>query len=123
MPVDMTSRLPKYIGYTANKTRTAGITVSGVPVGTDALGLAYILGAADRAASDPTFTTQFVVSPTSTVTLNAAEIVGMKNAAQTFVNAMFAAEASANAALTATPPTIATFAEVDALFAAVPKAY
>jgi len=123
MPVDMQKRLRKYISYKANAVRTAGITVSGVPVGTDALGLAYILGSADKAAGDPTFTTQFVASPTVTVTLDAMQIVGLKVAAQTFVNAMFAAEASANAALTATPPTITAFADVDAIFAAVPKVY
>ena len=123
MPLDMQSRLPKYISYKANSVRTGGITVDGITVGTDALGLAYILGSADKAASDPTFTTQFVTSPTVTVTLDAMQIVGLKVAAQTFVNAMFAAEASANAALTATPPTITAFADVDAIFAAVPKVY
>ena len=121
MPLDMQSRLPKYISYKANSVRTGGITVSGVPVGTDALGLAYILGSADKATADPSFTTQFVVSPTVTATLNATQIIGIKTAVVGFIDAMFTAEAAANVALAA--QTLKQFSDVDALFAAVPKAY
>jgi hypothetical protein len=114
-------RLTAYISTQANALRKGGITVSGVPVGTDALGIAYILGASDKAASDPTFTTPFVVSPTLTVTLNSAQIVAIKDAVQNFINAMFAAEAEANAGLQA--GTVATQAEVDAIFAAVSRSF
>lgn len=110
-----------YVSDQANRQRCSGITVSGIPVGTDALSLAYILGAADKAGNDPAFTSPFVVSPALTVTLNSMQIISIKDAVQAFINGMFVAEAGANAELQA--GSLTSRDQVDAIFAAVPKEF
>jgi hypothetical protein len=110
-------RLPIYAAQSANAKRYGGITVSGIPVGTDVVGIALLTGAHDYMAANPTATAQFVISPTQSVTLDKAQIDGMWAAVTSFIQACFAAEASVNAGIAA--GTITDRAAVDAAFAAV----
>lgn len=121
--IDQAKMLARNSAFLANSLRAGGITVDGVPVGTGVLGLVLISGAANRARADAGFTTEWVASPTQTVTLDAGTILAIETATSTFVAACFAAEAQVNAGLNATPPTITTVAQVKAVYDAVSKTY
>jgi len=116
-------RLVVYVSQKANALRDSGITVSGIPVSTDAKAIAYALGAKADAEANPSETVPFVVSPTQTVSLTSGQIIAIAAAVTAFIKACFAAEAQANAGLNASPPTITTTAQVDVIFAGVKRAY
>ncbi len=116
-------KLPGYVSQQANALRNGGITVTGIPVGTDTASIPLLTGAHDYLQANPSATVQFVISPAQAVTLTAVQVGAMWAAVVAFVQACFAAEASANAQVMASPPTITDTAQVDALFAAVNRVF
>ena len=117
------AQLQAYVSSRANAILNSGITVSGVQVGTSTAGIALLTGAHDFTQANPTATVNFVVSPTQTVVLNATQVAAMWLAVTTFVQAVFTAEAQCNAGIIATPATVTTNAQVDAILNAVTRAY
>ena len=117
------AQLQTYVSTRANAILNGGITVGGVLVGTSTAGIALLTGAHDFTQANPTATVNFVVSPTQTVVLNATQVAAMWLAVTTFVQAVFTAEAQCNAGIIATPATVTTNAQVDAILNAVTRAY
>ena len=109
-------RLPGYISDAADRLRDGGITVSGIPVGTDTRAIALLTGAHDYMAANPAASVQWVMSSTQAVTLNKAQVDAMWAAVTGFIQATYAAEANANASAK-------SFAEADAIFAAVQRVF
>ena len=99
----------------------AGITVGEVHVETDDRSKLMIIGARKAAEADPQFMTQWKVSTGIFVTLDAATIVAVSDAVAAHVAVCFAKEAEVSAQIAA--GTVATFAQIEAAFAAVATAY
>lgn len=113
---------PELLAYAAMRRwekEVGGVTVSGVAVATDDRSKQMILGARIAAVADGTFTTQWVGSDGSIVSLNATQIIAISNAVLAHVQACFSTFATVEAAVNATPPTITARAAIDTAFAAI----
>jgi hypothetical protein len=95
---------------------TKGITVSGAAVATDRESQAMVNGAYNLVQANPSTVINFKTD-SGFVSMNAATITALAVSVGTHVQAAFAAEASADAQITA--GTITTPAGVDAVYAAI----
>lgn len=112
------AQLTAYAATKRYAVETGGIVFNGAPIATDResqsmAGNAHAYVQASGAASVSYKTAA------GFVTLSADQIKAVALAIGAHVQACFAAEDAADAAINASPPTIATLAEVDAAFAAV----
>jgi hypothetical protein len=98
-----------------------GITVNGVPMGTDDATRQTLTSAVVLAQTDSTITVDWKLQDGSFVQLTAAQIIGLGKAVAGFVQACFSAESTLATGINATPPTITTKAQIDAAYAAIPK--
>ena len=117
-------RAPALLEYTAAARwaiEANGITVAGMHLETDDRSKLMIIGARKASEADPQFTTQWKVSTGIFVTLDAAAIVAVSDAVAAHVAVCFAKEAEVSAQIAA--GMVATFAQIDAAFAAVATAY
>lgn len=98
---------------------TAGVATSLGPIATDDRSKVMILGAMLAAQGDPSWATIWSFDDGTVATIDRAGIGVISTAAQAHVNAVFGAFARVKSAIEATPPSITTFAEIDAAFAAM----
>lgn len=108
--------------YAANaryNKETGGITVSGIAVPTDRQTQAQLTGAFNYVGVTPSATIQWKLADGAFVALDAAQITAIATAVAVHVQACFAAEATLYVGIAASPPTITTFAQIDAAFAAI----
>ncbi|APT31933.1 hypothetical protein MCBMB27_02642 [Methylobacterium phyllosphaerae] len=121
-PADMLGKAPPAIdlsAYAAAKrfaVETGGIVVAGAPVATDRGSQAMIANALSYVQASGAASVSYK-SPAGFVTLTAEQIKAVGLAVGAHVQACFQAEDSVDAGLHASPPTITTFAQVDAAFA------
>jgi hypothetical protein len=80
---------------------TGGTVVGGMPVATDDRSKMMIMGARLAAQADPDFTTQWKNIDGSFATINAATIIAVSGAVSAHVAALFAAEATIAADISA----------------------
>ncbi len=116
------SELSAYAKAKRDATEAAGITVNGVAIASDTdsqnrVNNAYNGMVVSGATSIP------FKSGSGFVTLSLDQVKAIGTALFAHTQACFSAEDQVDAALAASPPTITTFAEIDALFAAVKSAY
>ncbi len=116
--VSQSAQLSAYAAARRYAVETGGIVVNGAPIATDResqamIGNAYAYVIASSAASVSYKTTA------GFVTLTADQIKAVALAVGAHVQACFKAEDEADAAINVAPPTITTFAQVDAAFAAL----
>lgn len=97
----------------------AGLTVAGVAVATDRVSQAQITGAWATVQANPGAVIQWKAADGSWSSLNASQITALANAISAHVQACFAAEATLDAAINASPPTVTATAAIDAAFAAL----
>lgn len=95
----------------------AGATISGHGYGTDRESRANYTGAVLAAQLNPSATFNWKTTDGSFVTLDAAGVVAVATGVMAHVQSAFDIERTALAGITASPPTITTQAQIDALFA------
>lgn len=108
------------IAYAATKrwlTATGGATVGGTPLSTDDMSQAKIAQVKQAFDAGAIASTTFKAADSSFVTVNAAQMTALYNGVVAHVQACYAAEAAAAAAITSGAAT--TYAHVDALFAGI----
>jgi hypothetical protein len=120
-PAPAASALLAYAAAKRLEVETGGITVNGAPIATDRgsqamIGNAYAYVQASGAESVSYKAT------TGFVTLTADQFKAVALAVGAHVQACFAAEAEVDAGINASPATITTFAQIDAVFAALSPA-
>ena len=110
------------LAYAANarfNKEIAGLTVDGSAIATDRGTQAQVTGAYNFLTANPSLTLQWKAADGSWATVNLAAITAIANAIAGHVQACFAAEATLDAGINATPATVTTFAQIDAAIAAV----
>ena len=117
-PYGMFSDLTSYAADRRWRAEIGGIEVGGMPVATDDRSKQMILGARIAADADATFVTRWAVGD-QTFALNAEQIIAISNAVLAHVNACFVAFSTLAAAISATPPTVTTRAQITTAFAAI----
>lgn len=118
IPAPTAAALTTYAAAKRYTVETGGIVVNGAAIATDResqamIGNAYAYVQASGAASVSYKTTA------GFATLTAEQVKAVALAVGAHVQACFAAEDAADAAINASPPGIATYAQVDAAFAAL----
>lgn len=116
--VTSVEQLTAYASAVRYAKETGGIALNGAAVRTDRDSQAMLTGAVSFVQQNPTAVIQWK-SPAGFVALGAAQIVAIASAVGAHVQACFAAEAKAVAGILASPPTITSRDQVDAIFATV----
>jgi Domain of unknown function (DUF4376) len=113
------SGLKAYAANARYLKEVGGIVVGGIKIATDRESQGMLTGAAALAQLNSGFTTNWKADDGTFVALGAAQIIGVAQAVGNHVSTSFSTEAQIVAEITATPPTITTTDQIDAVFAAM----
>ena len=105
--------LLRYVGQVRQQHATAGVTVNGVAVATDADSLTLLAGAVQLCQIDPTTTIQWHISGNGSIALTAQQVIGLGVAVGRYIQDGFAMVATLTAGIDASTPTIVTFDQID----------
>lgn len=117
-PYGLFADLKAYAAAARYAKETAGIAVGNAQIATDRDSQGMVAGAYAYVQANPSVTTNFKTA-SGFVSLSAAQITSIAMAVGGHVQACFAAEAQVDSGLSASPPTIKSTADVDAVFAAI----